>query len=481
MTTFPTTALEIKKSLQEKKFSSVEITKATLENIKKSDLNAFITIDEKGALEAATLADKKIKDHEKLPLLGVPVAVKDMILTEGLKTTAASKMLSDYIPPYDATVVRKLREAGAVIVGKTNLDEFAMGSSNENSSFGVVKNPWNKEFVPGGSSGGSAASVAGRLVPIALGTDTGGSIRQPASLCGITGMKPTYGKVSRYGAIAFASSLDQIGIFSQTAEDCALALETIAGFDPQDSTSFDKPTIDFEKISKDIKGLKIGIPKELFVDGLENEVRQAIEAGIKTLESLGCTTVPVSLPHSEVGLAVYYVLAPAEAASNLGRYDGIRYGHRADKKELVELYCASRAEGFGAEVKRRIMIGNYVLSSGYYDAYYIKAQRVRRLIQQDYKNAFALCDVIAAPVSPIAGFKIGEKSDDPLQMYLTDIFTIPVSLAGLPGMSIPCGFNKNGLPIGLQLIGRAFDEETLYKTSMAFQAETDFHKQSPGI
>lgn len=479
MSEFPTTVSEIKAGLINGKFSSVEITKATLEKMKKSDLNSFITIDEEGALKAAKSADEKIKNKENLSLLGIPVAVKDMILTEGLKTTAASTMLADYIPPYDATVVKKLRESGAIIVGKANQDEFAMGSSNENSKFGTVKNPWNKEYVPGGSSGGSAAAVAGRLVPIALGTDTGGSIRQPASLCGITGMKPTYGKVSRYGVIAFASSLDQVGIFAQSAKDCALAIEAISGYDTQDSTSFDKPLIDISKISTDIKGLRIGIPKEFFIDGLNPEVKLSVEAGIKTLEGLGCKTVPISLPNTEAALAVYYVLAPAEASSNLSRYDGIRYGHRADKKELVDLYCTTRAEGFGNEVKRRIMIGNYVLSSGYYDAYYIKAQKVRRLIQQDYLNAFKQCDVIAGPVSPFPGFKIGEKEGDPLQMYLADIFTIPLNLAGLPGMSIPCGFSKEKLPIGLQLIGRAFDEETLYKTSIAFQSVTDFHAASP--
>ncbi len=405
-----------------------------------------------------------------------------MILTEGILTSAGSKILDNFIPPYSATCVRQLESAGAVIVGKTNMDEFAMGSSTENSAFGPTRSPWDPSVVPGGSSGGSAAAVSARQVPLALGTDTGGSIRQPASYCGICGLKPTYGRVSRYGVIAFASSLDQVGGFATNVRDLAHVTQAIAGHDPHDSTSVKVDVPDFLGVlGQSIKGLRLGVPKEYFISGLDAEVRQIVEKAIDSLAKLGAKVVEVSLPNTDAALAAYYILAPAEASSNLARYDGIRYGHRTENAEsLEELYSRSRSEGFGAEVKRRILVGTYVLSAGYYDAYYLRAQKVRSLVALDFKKAFATqCDLIIAPTAPTTAFKIGDKVEDPIAMYLNDIFTIPVNLAGLPGMSIPCGISKAGLPVGLQLIGKPWDEATLFKIAAAYEASTDWHKKLP--
>jgi len=430
-------------------------------------------------LAEARECDARLARGERGALLGVPIAIKDMILTRGERTTAASKMLADFVAPYDATVVAKLREAGAVIFGKTNLDEFAMGSSNETSYFGPVRNPWNLDCVPGGSSGGSAAAVAARLAPAALGTDTGGSIRQPASFCNIVGLKPTYGRVSRYGAIAYASSLDQIGPFATNIADCAAVYEVIAGVDPLDSTSVDAPLAS-AAAENDLRGLRIGIPREYFIKGLRPEVEALVRSAIAVLEERGATVVEVSLPHTELAVAVYYILAPAEASSNLARYDGIRFGHRAEGvTDLKELYCRSRSEGFSAEVQRRILIGTYVLSAGYFDAYYVKAQRVRALIARDFTAAFTKeCDVIACPTAPTPPFRLAEKVEDPLAMYLNDVFTIPVNLAGLPALSVPCGF-VGDLPVGLQLIGKPWDEHTLLKAGYAYEAATAWHTRIP--
>lgn len=468
------------------KASSVEVTTYFLDRIESHrDLNAFIEVPREQALAEAARADALRARGEQAPLLGVPIAVKDLILTKGVRTTAASKILSQFIPPYDATVVTRLREAGAVVVGKTNLDEFAMGSSNETSYFGPVKNPWDRDRVPGGSSGGSAAAVAARLAPAALGTDTGGSIRQPAALCGIVGMKPTYGRVSRYGVVAYASSLDQVGPMTRTVKDCALLSSILSGRDPHDATSSTREVPDFTAAcGRSIEGLRVGIPKEYFVSGLSPEVKEAVLRVATILESQGAIPVEISLPHSEVGLAVYYVLAPAEASSNLARYDGIRYGHRSpEAKGLTEVYRKTRSEGFGREVKRRIVIGSFVLSSGYYDAYYLKAQKTRTLISRDFSNAFRdHCDIIIAPTSPTTAFRFNEKTADPLAMYLNDIFTIPVNLAGLPGMSVPCGFDQAGLPIGVQFIGKPFDEETIFAAASAYeQADPSAQRIPKGI
>jgi aspartyl-tRNA(Asn)/glutamyl-tRNA(Gln) amidotransferase subunit A len=444
-------------------------------------MNAFITLDRERILSQAQAADSQRAKGVSAPLLGVPVAIKDIILTEGERTTCASKILGDFIAPYDATVSKKLRDAGAILFGKTNLDEFAMGSSNENSAFGAVKNPWDAKRVPGGSSGGSAAVVAGRLAPASLGTDTGGSIRQPASFCNIVGIKPTYGRVSRFGVVAYASSLDQVGTFARSVRDCALVTETICGHDPNDSTSAKLDVPQFSQaLTRGIKGLRIGVPREYFVDGMHDDVRKTVLAAIDDLKKLGAEIVEVSLPHTDAAVACYYIIAPAEASSNLARYDGIRYGHRAkDAKNLYELYCRSRSEGFGAEVKRRIMVGTYVLSTGYYDAYYLKAQKVRSLIARDFEEAFSKVDVIVSPATPTTAFSIGEKVTDPLSMYLNDIFTIPVNLAGLPGMTIPCGFDSSGLPIGLQLIGKAWDESTLFNVAATYEETHQWHVRQP--
>jgi aspartyl-tRNA(Asn)/glutamyl-tRNA(Gln) amidotransferase subunit A len=430
----------------------------------------------------AKQADAALAAGERRSLLGIPGAIKEMILTKGLETTACSKILNGFVPPYSATVVQKLESAGSLVLGKTNQDEFAMGSSNETSANGPVKNPWDHSRVPGGSSGGSAAAVAACLAPYALGTDTGGSIRQPASFCNIVGIKPTYGRVSRYGVIAYASSLDQVGPMARSVRDCAEITQVLCGHDPHDSTSVPRNLPNFvEGLGKSIKGLRLGVPREYFIKGLDATVESSVRSAIAKLVEQGAEVVDISLPHTELAVAVYYILAPAEASSNLARYDGVRFGYRAEKPTgLEDLYARSRSEGFGTEVKRRIMIGTYVLSSGYYDAFYLRAQKVRTLIAQDFQNAFRdSCDVIVCPTAPTTAFKIAEKVTDPLAMYLNDVFTIPVNLAGLPGMSLPCGFDAQGLPIGLQLIGKPWDEETLFKAAFAYESATDWHKRLP--
>jgi len=470
---------ELGAKLKARELSSEEVTRAYLERIAASDaqLNHYLTVAGEAALEMARAADARLASGEAAPLTGIPLALKDIFVTRGLRTTCASKILANYLPPYDGTAVAKLREQGAVLLGKLNMDEFAMGSSNENSAYGAARNPWNPDYVPGGSSGGSAACVAARQAVATLGTDTGGSIRQPAAHCGVVGLKPTYGRVSRYGVIAYASSLDQVGPLTRDVEDCALLLEAVAGFDERDSTSVDTPVPDYAASLKDgIRGLRVGLPKEYFIDGLDPEVKQAVEAAIATLREQGAEVVEVELPHTDYAVACYYLIATAEASSNLARYDGVRYGERVDDGAgLIEMYRRSRAAGFGAEVKRRIMLGTYALSSGYYDAYYLKAQKVRTLIRDDFSKAFEKVDVIATPVAPTPAFKLGEKTADPLQMYLSDIFTIPVNLAGTCAMSLPCGFSGAGLPIGLQLIGKPFDEATLLKTGWAYQQASDWH------
>ncbi len=479
---FDKTVAELARALSRKEISSVELTRLFLDRINRHrDLNAFITVDPERSLAQARAADARIAKGEGAALTGVPLAQKDIFCADGWLTTCGSKILSNFVAPYDATIIAKFNQAGAVCLGKTNMDEFAMGSSNETSYYGAVKNPWDVARVPGGSSGGSAAAVAARLAPAATGTDTGGSIRQPAALTALTGLKPSYGRVSRYGMIAFASSLDQGGPMARSAEDCALLLNTMAGFDPRDSTSVEAPVPDYTKmLNNDIKGLRIGLPKEYFGEGLGAEVAQAVQAAIGEYKKLGAQIVEISLPNSQLAIPCYYVLAPAEASSNLSRFDGARYGFRArDYTDLLDMYCKTRAEGFGAEVKRRIMIGTYALSAGYYDAYYLKAQKLRRLIAQDFERAFQSCDIIMGPTSPSTAFKIGEKSDDPVAMYLSDIYTISVNLAGLPGMSIPAGFDSSGLPVGLQLIGKYFDEARLLNVAHRYQQATDWHKRVP--
>lgn len=455
--------------------TAVSLAKGYLAKIKKTNLrlNAFITVCEKSALAQAERADERIKSGENATLLtGIPIGLKDLLVTKGVRTTCASKILENYVPPYSATVVERLEKAGAVIVGKLNMDEFAMGSSNEHSAFGPVKNPCDETRIPGGSSGGSAAAVAAGQCVAALGTDTGGSIRQPASLCGVVGLKPTYGRVSRYGLVAFASSLDQIGPLTTTVEDAAIMLGAIAGHDPNDATSLVTPVPDYlPALEKGVAGLKIGVPKEYFIKGMSKEVESSVKQGIEKLKNAGAKIVPISLPHTEHAIACYYIIAPAEASANLARFDGIRYGHRAKgAKTLRELYERSRTEGFGEEVTLRIMVGTYVLSSGYYDAYYKKAQCVRTLIRRDFAKAFEKVDAIATPTTPAPAFKIGEKLDDPLQMYLSDVFTVPVNLAGLPAISLPCGKTADSLPIGMQIIGKHLDEETVLRIGHALEA-----------
>ena len=476
------TIAEIQLLLQQKQFSSREITGHFLDRIaqQNSIYNCYISVDNNGALMAADAADKAIAAGANGPLLGVPFAHKDIFCTQGIKTTCGSKMLDNFIPPYDATVVAKMKADGAVMLGKTNMDEFAMGSSNETSYFGSVKNPWDLETVPGGSSGGSAAAVAARLAPAATGTDTGGSIRQPAALCGITGLKPTYGRVSRYGMIAFASSLDQAGPMTRTAEDAAILLNSMSGFDAKDSTCTDIAVPDYTAtLNQPIKGLKIGIPKEYFDERLDATMATTVQTALAELEKLGAILVDIELPNSALSVPAYYVIAPAEASSNLSRFDGVRYGYRCDNpKDLEDLYTRTRTEGFGEEVKRRILVGAYALSAGYYDAYYRKAQQVRRLIKQDFVSAFEKVDIIAGPTSPSPAFKFGEKGDDPVAMYLEDIYTIAVNLAGLPAMSLPAG-TMNNMPVGLQLVGNYFAEQQLLNTAHQFQTVTDWHQQSP--
>lgn len=485
------TIKEISTSLQKKEVSSQELATYFLQRISATtELNAFVDLNEEQTMREAKLADEQLANGSKSLLAGIPVAHKDVFVTKHWKTTAGSKILTNYLSPFDAHVVAELSGAGMVCLGKVNMDEFAMGSTNESSYAGVAKNPWAIDRVPGGSSGGSAIAVAAGLSLAATGTDTGGSIRQPASLCGITGIKPTYGKVSRFGMIAYASSLDQAGPMAKTAEDCAIMLNVMAGHDAKDSTSLDKAKEDYTKnlgktwtgeAGLPLKGLRVGLPKEYFGDGLSSDVRQAVEAAIEQFKKMGAECVPVSLPKTELSIPVYYVIAPAEASSNLSRFDGVRYGHRADKyDDLIDMYKCSRSEGFGAEVKRRIMIGTYVLSHGYYDAYYLKAQRIRRIIAQDFQNAFESCDIIAGPVAPTVAGKIGEKVSDPTQMYLEDIYTLSPNLAGLPAMSMPCGFGDNQMPVGIQLIGNYFSEAQLLQVAHAYQLETDWHKaQSP--
>ncbi len=481
--------------LAAKDVSAVELARHYLSRIEaRADLNAFVHVDAEATLAQAQAADARIAAGGAGPLAGIPIAHKDVFVTRGWRATAGSKMLDSYVSPFDATVVERLAAAGMVTLGKTNMDEFAMGSSNENSHFGPVKNPWNVGHVPGGSSGGSAAAVAADLAPAATGTDTGGSIRQPASFSGITGIKPTYGRVSRYGMIAFASSLDQGGPMARTAEDCALLLSAMAGFDARDSTSLEPgrggDAEDFGRLlgqplegadaARPLAGLRIGLPQEYFGAGLADDVRAAVRAALAELEKLGATLVDISLPKTELSIPTYYVIAPAEASSNLSRFDGVRYGHRAaEYRDLADMYRKSRAEGFGWEVKRRILVGTYVLSHGYYDAYYLQAQKIRRIIAQDFRNAFQQCDVIMGPVAPTVAWKLGEKTDDPLQMYLADIFTLSTSLAGLPGMSVPAGFGANGLPVGLQIIGNYFEEARMLQIAHAFQQATDWHARQP--
>jgi aspartyl-tRNA(Asn)/glutamyl-tRNA(Gln) amidotransferase subunit A len=470
--------------LQQKQFSSVELTRCFLDRIAAHDkqLNAYITVDAEGAIAAAELADTRIARGEAAPLTGVPVAHKDIFCTAGTRTSCGSRMLDNFIPPYDATMIQRFNAAGAVSLGKTNMDEFAMGSSNESSYYGPVRNPWNTELVPGGSSGGSAAAVAALLAPASTGTDTGGSIRQPAAFCGITGLKPTYGRVSRLGMVAFASSLDQAGPMAHSAEDCALLLNTMAGHDPLDSTSSDKPTEDYcAALNEPLQGLRIGLPKEYFGEGLDSAIGQRINAALAELEKRGATLVDISLPHSELTIPAYYIIAPAEASTNLSRFDGVRYGHRCQNPvNLHDLYTRTREEGFGDEVKRRILVGTYALSAGYYDAYYKKAQQVRRLIKQDFMNSFEQVDIIAGPTTPGTAFALGSKSNDPISMYLEDVYTLAVNLAGLPGMSVPAGFVDNK-PVGLQLIGQHFGESRLLNVAHQYQQVTDWHKQHPEL
>ena len=476
------TISELKKIIEKKEVSSLELTNHFLNRIKSLDpnLNAFITLTEEQAIDRAKQIDKEIAKGIFKPLSGIPLAQKDIFCTKNIKTTCGSKMLSNFISPYDATVVEKLNNVGMVVLGKTNMDEFAMGSSNETSYFGDVKNPWDKDYVPGGSSGGSAASVSARLVPCSTGTDTGGSIRQPASLTGICGIKPTYGRVSRYGMIAFASSLDQAGVFTRTAEDSAILLSHISGFDPKDSTSSRKPVPNYLKdCQKKFDTLTIGIPSE-FLDGLDEQVREVFDDNVKILEKDGCKIKKISLKSSKLGVSAYQVVAPAECSSNLSRYDGVRFGYRAKNvKNIEELYKKSRSDAFGAEVKRRILIGTYALSAGYYDAYYLKAQKIRKIISNEFEQAFRDVDLILGPTTPDSAFKLGEKTNDPIAMYLSDVFTVSTNLAGLPAMSIPMGF-KNNLPLGLQIIGNHFDESKILSLAHHYQKLTDWHTKSPG-
>ncbi|HLE40759.1 MAG TPA: Asp-tRNA(Asn)/Glu-tRNA(Gln) amidotransferase subunit GatA [Nitrospirota bacterium] len=486
MELYELTIHELRDMLRKGETTAKAVTDAVLGRIRAVDkkVSAYITVTEDIARKQAEEADRRLAAKESgSPLLGIPIAVKDNMCAEGIKTTCGSKILGNFVPPYDATVVRKLKQAGYVLCGKPNMDEFAMGSSTENSGFFITKNPWDLARIPGGSSGGSAAAVAAGECIGALGSDTGGSIRQPAACCGVVGLKPTYGRVSRFGLVAFASSLDQIGPITKDVTDAALLMNVIAGHDPKDSTSADIAIPDFTKVlRKDVKGLKIGIPKEYFIEGMDPEVERAVRDAIKTLEGLGAKAVEVSLPHTGYAVATYYILATSEASSNLARYDGVKYGFRAQgAKDLLDMYMKSRSQGFGPEVKRRIMLGTYALSAGYYEAYYKKGQQVRTLIKRDFEEAFKSVDVIATPTAPTAAFKIGEKSADPLQMYLSDIFTISVNLAGIPGISIPCGFTKDNLPVGLQLLGRHFDEENILHFAYAYEQAMEWHRKRASL
>lgn len=473
---------KLHKALKNKEFTVTELCQTTFERIEKINpkLNAFLTLNQEKALAKAKHLDQELSENQELsPLFGVTIAVKDNICTEGLRTTCGSKILENFIPPYSATVIERLNNAGAIIVGKTNCDEFAMGSSNENSAYGPVHNPWDLSCVPGGSSGGSAAATAANLCLAALGSDTGGSVREPASFCGIFGLKPTYGRVSRYGLVAFGSSLDQIGQFGKTTSDVARLLQVVSGHDHHDATSSNNPSQNYlSALIRDIKGLRIGIPKEAFGSGLNPDVRIAVETAIKNFQDLGATTVDITLPHSEYAVADYYIIATAEASANLARFDGVRYGFRAEgAKTLSDMYRQTRDLGFGDEVKRRIMLGTYVLSSGYYDAYYLKAQKVRNLIERDFRNAFSYCDIMLMPTAPVPAFKLGEKTSDPLEMYLADIYTVTLNLAGVPGISIPCGFSSTGLPIGCQLVAPHFEELRLLQAANAYEQAYPNNKQ----
>jgi len=480
-------ARELRQDIAAGRVSAVEACRGTLDRMSSMNaaLNAFNHVAAERALERAAAVDRQRAAGDRLgPLAGIPIALKDNMCVRGMRTTASSRILDQFVPPYDATIVKRLESAGAVIVGKTNCDEFAMGSSNENSAYGPVRNPWNLGTTPGGSSGGSAAAVASRCVPLALGSDTGGSIRQPASFCGVVGLKPTYGRVSRYGLLAFASSLDQIGPFARTVGDAAMALSAIAGHDPCDATSSTAEVPDYAAaLTGEVQGVRIGVPRAFVSEGVDDRVRTAFDAALVTLRDSGATLVDIELPHARLAIPVYYLICTAEASSNLARYDGVKYGYRspaAKDATLKAMYSKTRDEGFGAEVKRRIMLGTYVLSAGYYDAFYLKAQQVRTLLRRDYEQAFASVDVVAMPTSPIPPFRLGEKTDDPLQMYLADIFTVSVNLAGLPGVSVPCGF-ADGLPIGFQLIGKMFDESTILRVADAFEQATDWHAATPPI
>ena len=482
MKPYSLTIYEARTALDKGELSPPELTEAIFGRIEavENTVKAYVTLTREQALRSAREAEGRIKKGDRASLLGIPIAVKDNMCTEGIRTTCSSKILGNFIPPYESTVTGKLKNQGYILTGKTNLDEFAMGSSTENSAFGCTHNPWDTARVPGGSSGGSAAAVAADECIAALGSDTGGSIRQPAAFCGVVGLKPTYGRVSRYGLVAFASSLDQIGPITKNVRDSAILMNIISGHDPCDSTSVTLPDTDFTSVlGRDIKGMKIGIPDEYFTGGIDKEVEKSVKEAIKKLESLGAIPLMISLPHSEYSIAAYYILATSEASSNLARYDGVKYGLRVEGKDLLEMYMKTRAEGFGAEVKRRIILGTYALSSGYYEAYYRKAQQVRTLIKRDFEKAFEKVDVIVTPTSPTPAFKIGEKTDDPLKMYLADIFTISVNLAGLPAISIPCGFTSGNLPVGLHIIGRHFDEETIFKVAYAYEQATEWHKRKP--
>jgi aspartyl-tRNA(Asn)/glutamyl-tRNA(Gln) amidotransferase subunit A len=480
---FRLTISQAQEALRKREFSAVELTRACLERISAVEpmLNAFLTVAESEALIQAEAADRRLADSSSAPALcGIPIGIKDIFATRGIRTTCASRILENFVPPFDATVIARLREEGAVFLGKLNMDEFAMGSSTENSAFQPSRNPYDLTRVPGGSSGGSAAAVAADECLAALGTDTGGSIRQPAALCGIVGLKPTYSRVSRYGVIAFASSLDQVGPLTKTARDSAVMMRVLAGVDPRDSTCSARPVPDYEAaLTGEIENLRVGVPKEFFVEGMQPEVNNAVQATLKQLEASGAIVKEISLPHSQYAVATYYLVATAEASANLARYDGVRYGLRVAADDLTELYQRTRAQGFGPEVKRRIMLGTFALSSGYYDAYYLKAQKVRTLIRRDFESAFSACDVIITPTSPTTAFRLGEKTQDPLQMYLSDIFTISVNLAGLPALSTPCGYDSDGLPIGLQIIGPAFGEEVILRVADALERLTATSRRRP--
>ena len=476
---------ELRHKLRRGDLTSTQLTHALFDRIEDTDgkIGSYLTLcRDRGMAEARAADERLARGDASSPLLGIPLALKDVLLTEGVPTTCASRILQGFTPPFDATAVRRLREAGAVLLGKTNMDEFAMGSSTENSGFSLTRNPWDPDRVPGGSSGGSAAAVAAGQCIAALGTDTGGSIRQPAAFCGVVGLKPTYGRVSRFGVVAYASSLDQVGPITRDVSDCALVLQAIAGHDPADSTSVDAPVPDYaSELSRGASGLRVGVPGEYFAAGIQPEVEQAVRQGVREIEKAGAAVVEVSLPRTGYAVAAYYVIATAEASSNLARYDGMRYGPRAQAEDLTSTYTKSRSQGFGPEVKRRILLGAYVLSAGYYDAYYLKAQKARTLVRQDFESALRQCDAIVAPTTPTTAFKIEEMTEDPLRMYLSDVFTVPANLAGLPALSLPCGFDRAGLPIGMQIIGRPFDEATVLRLGRAFEQATDWHRRKPEI